>query len=147
MFLALDEHESAAVSSSPMASTVAPATRTHMQMKKARIRDLHNEALGPDLVELIKDFLEHYQLEYTQALLNTEAEAVSQPSHRCLPHSDAKCTFGCPWGAADAACTNQVSAHSTSHCPLFGLCCLFACLVSCRVVSNRIENCSPTNTA
>jgi hypothetical protein len=87
VFLALDEQESA--SDDKQASeqhAASPRTRSHVSVKKKKLDELHGSPAAEDVLELIKDFLEFFELEYTNALLNTEAEAVSASRQRTGTH-------------------------------------------------------------
>jgi len=76
VFLALEEQESASLSNPALGASLPGPTRAHLTAKKRAIGELHREPLGEDLLDLVRDFLNCYQLEYTQALLNTEADVV-----------------------------------------------------------------------
>lgn len=88
VFLALDEQESAAHQAQTPNNTNGNSSHStttpkggHIATKKKKIAELHGNPLAVDLLELVKDFCDCYELEYTNALLNTEAEGVS---HACL---------------------------------------------------------------
>jgi hypothetical protein len=74
VFLALDEQESGAAQHGK--EPQSPSTKSHLTTKKKKIAELHSNPLALEVLELMKDFCECYELEYTNALLNTEAEGV-----------------------------------------------------------------------
>lgn len=84
VFLALEEQESASLSNPSAAAALPAPTRAHLTAKKQRIAELHREPFGDDLLDLVRDFLSCYQLEYTQALLNTEADVVGPNTDTCV---------------------------------------------------------------
>ena len=79
VFLALDEQESQTNN-----ANVAAATKSPIASKKKKLAELQANPLAVDLLELVKEYLEFYELEYTTALLNTEAEASGTKVNRKL---------------------------------------------------------------
>ena len=93
VFLALDEQETAtaaaaagssgmsAVSSSDQLPSPSSGNKpSHIAVKKKKITELRQNPIAVDLVELIKDFCDCYELEYTSALIDTESEGVRPTS-------------------------------------------------------------------